>query len=115
MMLNDYLLDVKEYILHDFLRIPYPEPNTFPESRLNQDFEIFNTEDGGYIAISKDYQGLHATGRTLEELRTALFDTILVYFDVPRYYAKRMGDSLSLKMPDGTIVKSSKESVVATA
>lgn len=71
--------------------------------KLNTKFKL-HKDNGGLWLESTEYPGLIASGETLEELREAVFDSILTYFDVPRARAKRMKDTLVLNLPDGKVV-----------
>lgn len=84
--MKDLLLDLKDTVIYDLLKRPLPESPAFA---LEHNF-ILHKEDGGFWAESEKYPGLFASGETLEELREALMDSILTYFDVPRAVAKRL-------------------------
>mgnify|MGYP000002164980 CR=1 FL=1 len=100
--LNSFLFDIRDVIAHDLLNRPLPEA---PCIDFEQEF-VFHKEKGGGMWIeSKKYPGLIASGETYKELREAIFDSILTYFDVPRATAKRMLDSLRLNLPNGKTIK----------
>lgn len=99
--MKDLILDLIDYILYDLLKRPLPETLPFT---LEHQFLLVK-EKGGFWVKSKEYPGLVASGDTLEELREALFDSILTYFDVPRAVAKRSVDTLILRLSDGRVIK----------
>lgn len=47
-----------------------------------------------YWVESKDLPDFEATGKTLEELAEHIGDALLVYFDVPHYFAKNYIDGV---------------------
>jgi predicted RNase H-like HicB family nuclease len=103
-MLN-FLLGCRDFFYYDLLGRPLPEiPNDID---LDQEFFV-GKSGGGFFVESKKYPGLIATGDTYEELREALFDSILTYFDVPRVTAKRTVDNLVLNLSNGRSVKPKK-------
>lgn len=96
----NFLLDVKDAILYDLLKRPLPP---MPKISFEDDF-VHLKEDHGFVIESRKYPGLIASGETEAELREALFDTMLTYFDVPRATAKRLPDTLVLKLPNGKTI-----------
>ncbi|TSC87305.1 MAG: hypothetical protein G01um101416_519 [Microgenomates group bacterium Gr01-1014_16] len=98
--LIDLLLDLKDFVLFDILR---NRPPSLPPFKLDLQFKTHR--DRGLIWVeSVDYPGLIASGENESELREAIFDSILTYFDVPRYRARKLPDTLTLKLDDGTVV-----------
>jgi len=86
--------------MYDLLRIPLPIPSNFSPDKLKLKFKI-HKENRGYWLEATKYPGLIASGDNLAELRTATFDAVLTYFDVPRAYALRMPDIFILNMENG--------------
>ncbi len=99
--MKNLFLDILDVINYDLLKKPLPK---LPEINYKQDF-ILRKENGGYWLESKEFPGLVASGKTLVELREALFDSMLTYFDVPRVVAKRLPDQLELRLPKGRVVR----------
>jgi ABC-type Fe3+ transport system substrate-binding protein len=99
--MKDLLLDILDFFKYDILKKNPPEPNNL---HLELDF-VLHKDGKGMWAEAKEYPGLVASGSTPEELRKALWDSILTYFDVPRAYAKRKKDKLRLNLPNGTIIE----------
>lgn len=99
--MKNFFLDIIDFINYDILQKPLPES---PQVSYKQNF-IFHKEKNGYWLESRDFSGLIASGKTLKELRAALFDAMLTYFDVPRATARRMQDTLILYLPNGKSVK----------
>jgi len=96
----DLFQGFSDFLKYDLL---HNSPPIMPPIKMDLQFHTY-VEDGVIWAVSKDYPGLEASGKTPEELREALFEMILLHFDVPRYRAKRIPDTLSLRLSDGTIV-----------
>ena len=100
--MKNLIHDIKDTILYDLLKKPLPQIKKPP---LNLNFVLRSKAGEGLWLEAKDYPGLIASGDTPEELREALFDSILTYFDVPRAVAKRIPDILVLKLPDGKEIR----------
>ncbi len=67
---------------------------------------------GGYDEGNKVYwleceelPGFVVSASSKKQLLREIYETLLVYFDVPRYFAKRMNDYGELVMPDGRKIK----------
>lgn len=103
MNISHFLLDVLDVIRFDVLNRPLPVAKGFSIDKLNTKFKL-HKDKGGFWLESTEYPGLIASGDTLEELREAVFDSILTYFDVPRARAKRMKDTLVLNLPGGKVI-----------
>lgn len=97
------LLDTIDFLQYDLLRRPLPKPADFSDDKLKMTFELHKEKKGLWVE-AKEYPGLIASGDNPDELREALFDSILTYFDVPRAYAKRINDNLVLNLPNGKSV-----------
>jgi len=91
--------------MYDVLKMPISPPPGFTEDIFTQRIIIKKLEGGGFLAESENYPNLYATGGNLDELRDAFYDTVLTYFDVPRYYAKRRIDNFHLNLDDGTVIR----------
>lgn len=89
---------------YDILKSSLEIPDNMSEKILNQKVRIQKNEEG-YFIESLDYPNLYASGDDLGELREAYYDTILTYFDIPRYFAKRRIDNLRIDLADGTEIK----------
>ena len=106
--LSDFFYDFLDIIRYDLLRQPLPKPKDFSDDKLHLKFHLNKEKKGGMWLEADDYPGLIASGDTYEELREAVLDSILTYFDVPRAYAKRYKDTLRLNLPNGKVVKPKK-------
>lgn len=95
-----YLQDGLDYLKYDLLRMSLPTPENFSFDKLTLKFKI-HKESRGYWLEAVKYPGLIASGDNLKELRTATFDAVLTYFDVPRAYAQRIPDNFILNMENG--------------
>lgn len=110
--LNNWFLDLVDILKHDLLGHPLPKAEKFSIDKLNLEFETHHNPGEGFWIEAKNYPGLVASGDTPEELREAVLDSILTYFDVPRALAKRFPDTLTLRLPDGTQVYPNPKTVV---
>lgn len=106
MNISHLLLDLFDVVRFDLLNQPLPEAKGFSIDKFNTKFKL-HKDGGGLWLESIEYPGLIASGETLEELREAVLDSILTYFDVPRARAKRMKDTLVLNLPDGKVISPS--------
>jgi hypothetical protein len=95
--MKNIIFDIRDFIYYDLMGNNLPEP---PKIDFEQGFVLHKTKHG-YWVESKKYPGLIASGQTLTELREALFDSILTYFDVPRPTAKKVADLFILKLANG--------------
>jgi predicted RNase H-like HicB family nuclease len=100
--MKNLICDIKDTILYDLLKKPLPEIKNLS---WNLDFVLHKVKGKGMWLEAKDYPGLIASGDTPEELREAVFDAILTYFDVPTAAAKRLPDTLILRLPGGKEVR----------
>jgi len=96
--------DIFDFFKYDVLKEELPSPEGFSLDKLNLNFTLHRKKGEGLWIEAKDYPGLVASGDTPEELREAVLDSILTYFDVPRATAKRMEDILVLNLPGGVTV-----------
>lgn len=99
---KESVLALVDFFKFDVFKQPLPKADKFSLDKLNLDFETHHNRGEGYWVEAKNYPGLVASGDTPEELRGAVLDSILTYFDVPRATARRFNDDLVLKLPDGT-------------
>jgi len=103
--MKNFFLDLKDNFLYDVLNLPLPSVQGVGPHIFQQRFKLVNTEEGGILAESEDYPGLYACGTDLIDLREALYDTILTYFDVPRAVALRSKDTFHLTLDSGVTIK----------
>jgi len=112
----DIFQDFPSFIKYDVLGLPLDIPPNFSPEIFHQTITISKLSNGGYIAESKKYPNLYASGEDLEELREAFYDTLLTYFDIPRYFAKRRADDFKIDFDDGKVLMAkTKMSDFATA
>jgi len=105
----DILQDFPSFIKYDVLGFPLDIPSNLSPDIFHQEIKIVKLSDGGYIAESKKYPNLYASGDDFEELREAFYDTLLTYFDVPRYFAKRRLDDFKITLDDGKVLMAKTE------
>lgn len=99
--MKNKLLDLLDVLKYDYLHFPLPSvPEEF-QKNLNLKLKLYKEGNRGYWLEAVDYPGLIASGSNLEELRSATFDAILTYFDVPRATAMRISDTVVLNFDDG--------------
>lgn len=103
MNISNFLLDLVDVIRFDLLNQPLPDAKGFSIDKLNTKFKLHQDNEELWLE-PMEYPGLIASGSTPEELREAVFDSILTYFDVPRARAKRMKDILILNLPNGKVI-----------
>ena len=99
-MLNK-LFDLYDTFRYDFLGQESPVMPKF-DSKIK--FKLSKTKEGFWVQ-SDQLPGFIASAKTLEELREAMWDTLLTYYDVPRYRANRLQDKFELHLSDGMVVK----------
>lgn len=97
----DKLLDLYDVIRYDLL---HQEAPVMPKFDPNIRFKLKKSKEG-YWVQSDQLPGFIASGKTLEELREAMWDTMLTYYNVPRYKANRLEDRFELRLSDGKEIK----------
>jgi hypothetical protein len=60
----------------------------------------YDAKNNVYWVDSQDLPDFEATGKTLEELAEHIDDTVYVYFDIPRYFARRSGAHATVNLQD---------------
>ena len=96
--IKESVLALVDFFKFDILKQPLPKTDKFSLDKLNLEFETHHNRGEGYWVEAKNYPGLVASGDTPQELREAVLDSILAYFDVPRATARRFNDDLVLKL-----------------
>ncbi|MDR0979576.1 MAG: hypothetical protein LBM12_00210 [Candidatus Nomurabacteria bacterium] len=93
------LIDLCQNFYYGILgRAPKIDFSTIPRSftlNLHQD-----KKNGIYWVDSPDLPDFEATGKTLGELAKHIDDTFYVYFDIPRYFARRSGAPATVNLTD---------------
>lgn len=98
--LKDTYYDVIDYLKYDLLGQEFQAVDyKFPPVRLR-----FFLEKDGIYAISTDLPGFLVTARTMEDIPEAVFDTLLVYYDIPRYQAKKLLPNISIELDSGQVI-----------
>lgn len=95
----DAIIDLWQYFYYRVLqRAPKVDLSVVPRSfGFTPHYDEVN---GVYWVESKELPDFEATGKTLEELASNIQDTLFVYFDIPRYFAKQSKDLPYLDMID---------------
>ncbi|PIQ71762.1 hypothetical protein COT54_01385 [Candidatus Collierbacteria bacterium CG09_land_8_20_14_0_10_46_12] len=115
--MKNKVLDLIDVLKYDYLHLPLPPvPEEF-QKNLNLKLKLYKEGSHGYWLEAVDFPGLVASGSNLAELRSATFDAMLTYFDVPRSTALRISDTVVLNFDDGRQVlpSNSMEAMVVTA
>jgi hypothetical protein len=98
--LLDVVQDVRDFIAYDILKSPEPKSPELPSS-----LELQGHTGNGFLWVEAEkYPGFIASGRSNQELREAIFDSMLRYFNVPRHIAKKIPDQFTLTLPNGKTV-----------
>lgn len=97
----DKLLDLYDVFRYDLLHQEIP---VLPKFDFRVAFKLKKSKEGFWVE-SDQLPGFIASGKTLEELREAMWDTLLMYYDVPRYRANRLEDRFELHLSDGKVIK----------
>ncbi len=98
----DIFQDIVDTTKYSILRVQPPAfsiPNRL-DLKVNYD-----TKNKVLWCETPDLPGFTATGKNEKELLKEIFETLLVYFDIPRYFAKRMNEYGEMTMPDGKVVR----------
>lgn len=94
----DLILDLYDIIKYKILRIS-PKPFSIPHSiELNAQYD---SENKVFWVESSEYPDFVASAESKEDLLYEVFETILLYFDVPRYFAKKMKEPGELVLSNG--------------
>ncbi|MBU1323499.1 hypothetical protein KKE48_02255 [Patescibacteria group bacterium] len=96
----DGVLDLVDIVRFNLFETP-KAPNLPPKIEIKV---VNNKRYGYYWLTSSEYPGLYASGESFHELWENMNDAILTYFDVPRYIAKRRGNTYDLPLPDGRVI-----------
>lgn len=94
----DMLYDIIDTIKYGVLKAQPPQlaiPSHLPLT-LHKD-----RENDVIWCDSIDLPGFVATAKTEKELLKEVYETLLVYFDVPRYFARKMNDYGEIIMDNG--------------
>ncbi len=75
----------------------------------------YDKKNGVFWVESEDLPDFEATGKSLEQLAEHIGDALLVYMDIPRYFARNYQDGvLTIRDPrsaDGQVVRISREGI----
>jgi len=97
----DFILDTIDTIKYKYLKI---EPKPF---RIPTKLELvvrFDKKNKVYWAECESLPDFIATADTQEHLLIEIFDTLLLYFNVPRYFAKQLTKPGKLTLPNGKVI-----------
>ena len=104
--MTDLILDMIDAIKYGILRMT-PPAFSIP-NKLSLEVHYDKDEDV-YWAISDELPAFSVSAKTKEDLLAEVYETLLLYFDVPRYFAKRTNNTGQLTFPDGTVIKVSEK------
>ena len=99
-MITDFLQDILDSIKYDIFKMSPPSVS-IPVNKFH--FQLHKEKDGYWIE-SDDLPGFYASTKTKEDLVQELFETLLVYYDIPRYTAKKLPNNWSLEFAKGDII-----------
>jgi DNA topoisomerase VI subunit A len=100
--ITDKILDIVDCIQYDIFKKKIPQITLPKELKM----------EGGYDEENKTYwleceqlPGFVVSASSEKKLLKEVYETLLVYFDVPRYLARKMNDYGELTMSDGRKIK----------
>ncbi len=98
----DKILDIADFVKYEVLKKELPKISLPKKLKLEQGYDRkYKT----YWVECEKLPGFVATASSKEGLLKEFYETLLVYFDVPRYLAKKMNKYGELVMSDGRVIK----------
>lgn len=102
MSLKDLFLDIADRFKYEVLQEPIETVDT---GFLKRNYQIkFTISTEGVYGGILELPGAIFTADKLEELPDVIFDTLLVYHDVPRYQSLRLSNPYSISLEDGKVI-----------
>jgi len=99
-IMYDIILDFIDKIKYEVLKSPLPIVARIP-SEIDIKIEYDNKNKVFWVE-SNDLPDFVASAIKEEELPKEIHDTLLLYFDIPRYIAKKLSSVGEIIKPDGT-------------
>ncbi len=105
LMLKNILSDVRDFWMYD-IRAKGPDFDLASLRSIPSELNIKMREDGeGFMILSDDLPGFVIHTPRLDVSADIIRDALFVYFDVPRYYIKRLsGNAGMVKDKDGRVL-----------
>lgn len=98
----DSFLDIVDFVKYDIFKKKIEKIKLPSELRMRKGYD---KENGTYWLECDDLPGFVASASSEKQLLKEVYETLLVYFDVPRYLAKRMNKYGELVMSGGRKIK----------
>lgn len=99
-IMYDIILDFIDKIKYEVLKSPLPKTQRIPSEI---DIKIkYDNKNKVYWVESTDLPDFFASATKEEELPKEIHDTLLLYFDIPRYIAKKLSNVGEIIKTDGT-------------
>mgnify|MGYP000851714131 CR=1 FL=1 len=99
---TDKILDIVDYLRYEIFKKELPEVALPKKLKLEQGYD---RKTKTYWIECEELPGFVATASSKKGLLKEFYETLLVYFDVPRYLAKKMNKYGELVMSDGRVIK----------
>ncbi|MFA7628520.1 MAG: hypothetical protein WCY37_03915 [Candidatus Dojkabacteria bacterium] len=104
----EYLGDLFDKIKYELFKLPEPKVRPLPKE-LKIDLH-YDAEYGTHWVKSIDLPGFVASSKKQEDLPKEIHQTLMLYYDYPRYIAKKLSDNYGeIKKNDGTLIKGKKK------
>ena len=100
--LHNFVLDISDSLKYGVFK------REIPNIDLPKHLEMtggYDKEKKVYWLECEELPGFVVSASSKKQLLREIYETLLVYFDIPRYFAKRMNDYGELVMPDGRKIK----------
>lgn len=99
---TDKILDIFDYFKYEVFKKEIPVVNLPKKLVMDGGYD---KENKTYWLECKELPGFTATASSQKKLLKEVYETLLIYFDIPRYLARRMNNYGELVMPDGKRIK----------
>ena len=98
----DFFLDIVDLLKYEIFKKEVPVINLPKELKMKGGYD---KENKTYWLECEELPGFVVSASSQKKLLKEVYETLLVYFDVPKYFAKRMNDYGELTMSDGRKLK----------
>jgi predicted RNase H-like HicB family nuclease len=102
MSIVDTIWDCFDFLKYEVLKKELPKVSLPKKLKIEQGYDRKNKT---YWVECEELPGFVATASSKKVLLKEFYETLLVYFDVPRYLAKKMNKYGELVMSDGRVIK----------
>lgn len=104
----DTFLDLLDIIKYDFFKVTPPQLSI--PNRLSLILH-YDKENQVLWCDPDELPGFVATAKTEKEMLKEVYETLLIYFDVPRYFANKMDDYGQMTLPNGKQIQLSEVTI----